>query len=740
MLKAGLVALVMVAACGGGGGAAHPDAPAGDAGPDAPPAPVDVTDPIPFVDPTIGTGGLGFAHGACFVGAAAPHGMVKVGPDTSGPYGTASFLHFSGYWAGDNKIRGFSHLHLHGAGATDYGVLSVMPTLAFDPTKWSVVDYEQKFAKIDELAEAGVYRVKLANRIGVELTATPRAAVHRYSLPAPGTLVVDLAKQLGDGEMSAQEVALDGGELVGSFHAKGGMSGSYGGYTLYFAIRASFDLAATQLAATGAAIPLPRGPSTLVVGLSYNSIAAARANRDAEVPATASFDDVVAATQAAWRAKLGAALLSAPPRDARIFYTSLYHAFLMPSVIDDADGTYRLAGMAAPATATGYHQMSDQSLWDTYRTVFPLYAWLAPDSARDATRSLVGFADGTGAYPRWPIAIGESGTMLGASAEIALADAVARGVAGAPEPAAIWPLLAGEALAATPPPGGRGERDAVDDYMAHAGYVASDAHGRSVSTTTEYAHDDFSLAVIADAAGDAAAAAQLRARSHGWQQLYDPAVGFLRAKSAAGAFGPVADFDPLMQLPDYAEANAWQSLWMVGIHDPDGLATVLGGRAAAIAKLTTFFTMAKAERDAGDDTGALPPSYYWHGNEPDLNAPFLFAQWGDAADAQTWTRWVLDTYYSDQVDGVAGNDDGGTLGAWYVLASLGLFPIAGSDGWLVGAPRFSRATIGALTITTEGSGTHVASATLDGAPLDPTVPLAHARLAAAHALHVSLVP
>ena len=167
---------------------------------------------------------------------------------------------------------------------------------------------------------------------------------------------------------------------------------------------------------------------------------------------------------------------------------------------------------------------------------------------------------------------------------------------------------------------------------------------------------------------------------------------------------------------------------------------MLGGKPAALAKLTTFFTMAKSEYDSGDDTGTLPPNYYWHGNEPDLNAPFLFGQWGDAASAQTWTRWVLDTYYTDGVDGVAGNDDGGTLGAWYVLATLGVFPIAGSDGWLVGAPRFPHVQLGALAITTEGAGPHVASATLDGTALDLTQPLAHARLAAARELHVVLAP
>lgn len=183
---------------------------------------------------------------------------------------------------------------------------------------------------------------------------------------------------------------------------------------------------------------------------------------------------------------------------------------------------------------------------------------------------------------------------------------------------------------------------------------------------------------------------------------------------------------------------------MVGIHDPDGLATVLGGPEAAIAKLSEFFTMAKADHDANLDAetaGAFPPPYYWHGNEPDLNAPFLFAQWGDPASAQQWTRWVLDTYYAATPEGVAGNDDGGTLGSWYVLASLGLYPVAGSDRWILGAPRFPNATIvvggHTLTISTEGRGIHVKVATLDGVAIDG-VTITHAQLTGASELHVVL--
>jgi predicted alpha-1,2-mannosidase len=713
----------------------------------APPLP-EVTDPVPLVDPTIGTGGQGFAYGSCFVGAAAPHGLVKVGPDTDGAFGTVNFQHFSGYMAGDTKVQGYSQVHLHGAGATDYGVLSVMPVPAFDPSKTSVVAYETGFS--NQVAAAGVYKATLDGGIGVELTATQRVAVHRYTFPAGGAIVLDLDKTLSGGVVDAASLAVDDSahEITGQLHHLGGMSAGFGGYTLYFVARASAAwtssavwqggavIAGSSATGTkvGAELTVPAGQSQLAIGISLVSLDGARANLAAEVP-TVDFDAVAAATQDAWRQQLGVVKITGGTDvQRRIFYTSLYHAFLMPTVIGDADGTFVLAGGSAQQLATGYHQVSDLSLWDTYRTVEPLYAWLAPDSAHDVSRSLVAMGSGFGAYPKWPLAIGETGVMLGASAEIAIADAVARGVPDAGGDVA-YPALRAAAMDPAAPAASRGGRSDVVAYMT-SGYVPSSV-GRSVSETTEYAHDDFALAQLAAAEGAGSDHDALLARSHGWQMLMDPATGFLRAKSATGEFATATGFDPTAQGDDYAEANAWQSLWMTGDHDPDGLAAVFGGSDATVAKLTTFFAMAQTDWDASDPTtNSFPRPYYWHGNEPDLNAVYVFAQQGHPELTEQWLRWVIDTMYTDQPTGVAGNDDGGTLGAWYVLSALGVYPVSGSDGWLVGAPRFPKARIdvGGHELIIEADGVsddamYVRAATLDGAAVDLVHGLSHAQLA-----------
>ena len=722
----------------------------GGCGDDAPVIAPEVDDPVTFVDPRIGTGGLGFAHGSCFVGAAVPHGLVKVGPDTSGQFGTVNFLHYSGYFAEDDRIRGFSHVHLHGAGATDYGVLSVMPVLAFDPAKRSVVDYETRFAKVDEIAAAGRYEVTLANGITAVMAATPRAAVHRFT--GAGAVVIDLDKTLESGMIDAASITVRPDEVSGELHHLGGMTRGFGGYTVYFVAKAHTpwtshqvwsassapsDVGTASGTGVGAALSFT-GDFELAVGLSLVSIEGARANLAAEVPAI----DVEAVAERArevWRTKLATVLLTGgSDAERRTFYTSLYHAFLMPTVIGDVDGTYVLAGRQ-PVVASGWEQVSDLSLWDTYRTVHPLYAWLAPASARDATRSLVAFGEGTGIHPKWPLATGETGTMLGASAEIAIADAVVRGV---PDTGAelAWPLLRAAAMDPVTPPAGRGGRGDVEPYLT-LGFVPRSI-GRSVSQTTEYAHDDFALAQLAGALGQTVDRDALHARSRGWRSLYDPAVGFLRGKNADGTFPPASEFDPFELAEDYAEANAWHSLWMAGAHDPEGLVEILGGQDAAIAKLEEFFDGAKLDWETADESAAnFPRPFYWHGNEPDMNAAFLFAQLGRPELTNEWVRWIQDEMYSDQVDGVAGNDDGGTLGAWYVLSTLGVYPIPGSDLWILGAPRFpqARVLVGGheLVVLVEGRGPGVREILLDGvAVTGPTI--THAQLAGANELRFVL--
>jgi predicted alpha-1,2-mannosidase len=297
----------------------------------------------------------------------------------------------------------------------------------------------------------------------------------------------------------------------------------------------------------------------------------------------------------------------------------------------------------------------------------------------------------------------------------------------------------------TDPPGGRGGRGSVVPYM-RLGYVPATAGG-SVSLTLEYAQDDFALGNLAGALGQQADADALAARRLGYRKLYDPASGFLRGRLDNGSFASTV-FDPVDSTDDYVEADAWQSLWVA--HDVDGMATLFGGKKGLTDKLEMMFELSKMEWESIDPhdmaTRVAPRPYYWAGNEPDIHAAWMFAQAGRADLAQRWLRWIMDTFYGTGVDGLPGNDDGGTMSAWYLFAALGFYPLVGSDRYVVGAPRFPHAEIavagGTFTIDAPGvsdANPYVQSVMLNGAPL-AAPELRHADLRAGGSLVFTMGP
>jgi predicted alpha-1,2-mannosidase len=683
--------------------------------------------------------------------------MVKVGPDTSGSSGTISFLHYSGYYYGDNIVQGFSHMHLSGTGATDYGILAVMPSDGFDATRTTASGYQSTFDKANESATPGRYAVTLdQGNIQVELTATTHAAHHRYTYPSSATtayVIVDLNHHLNGGTISASAATLDPttNTVTGSLHSIGGMSGGFGGYDVFFAMKARAPWTSSQVWQPGgapaagttftsstagggfelsfdlASQPTP-GQVEIQVGLSMVSTAEATANLAAEMPAFA-YDTTAAATEAAWKSVMGRiAFTGGTANQQAMMQAALYHLYLMPSIQSDVDGSFMgMDGMVH--MASGYHYLTDMSLWDTYRTLNPMYALIAPDLALDSVTSLTEKANESGFFPKWPIATGEAGTMIGASAEVVLGDAYAKGITGFDAETA-YGILRAAAMDATTPTGGRGGRDQVVPYMMY-GYVPSETGGSSVSLTTEYANDDLGLATFAAALGHTADAQALTTRAAGYRKLYDPMTGLLWSKSENGSWA-TPHTDPSVYADEFREANAWQSVWMVA-NDWDGLATT-AGKDKLLATLEQMFELSLGvylTTNWSDPliVGGQPP-YYWAGNEPDLDAAYLFAALGRPDLTQKWVAWLRASWYTPGADGIPGNDDGGTMSAWLLWSSLGIYPLAGSDRYVLGAPLFPEATLAVSggTFTVEGTGVsdtniYVQSVTLNGAPL--TTPFLH---------------
>lgn len=701
-----------------------------------PPAPLEslppaVEDPLVYASPAMGTGGFAYFHGSAFVGAAVPHGLVKAGPDTRGRYGTLNFIHYSGYWADDDTVMGFSQLHLHGTGATDWGVLSLMPVTSGDASVLNRATYQSKFSKRSEVLRAGSYEVTLTkwNDVKAELTASVHASHHRYTFAASDTphVVVDLREALSGGAVTEQEVTLvNDTTLRGSLLSKGGMSRGFGGNRVWFELRTNRAHEVVQRAGNAALLLrfAAGAPVEVMLGVSLVSAEGATKNLEAEMPSF-DFETHKASAEAAWRERLSrVTVFGGSEEDRATFYSALRLAFLMPTIISDVDGAYTFGG-ARSSVPSGEVMLSDFSLWDTYRTVHPLYSLVHEDGARWSVQSLVRMAaDGRG-FPRWPMATGESGTMVGAPADIVISDAVLRGVPGL-DASALYAALRAEALGSP----SSGSRAQMGGY-ATRGWVPVEESGRSVGITVEYAHADFALAQLARHVGKPDDAAQLETRARGWRQLFDAELGVVRPKHADGT--KVTDAFTTGSWDHYAEANGWQTTFMPA-WDIAGLDEVFGGREKFVTALTAFFDGAPGEHatamaDANYELRYLPRSYYWPSNEPDIQAPFMFAQAGRPELAAKWTDWARRTFFSAKPDGVPGNDDGGTLGSWFVLAAAGLYPVPGTDSWIVGSPLFPKLEVkvpggGVFTIEAKGvspEAIYVQSATLNGEALNVAV-------------------
>lgn len=740
-----------------------------------PPSPEPVDNPLDYVDPFIATNGYGFRIASGLPAAAAPNGMVKIGPDTNGPMGLVPFHHYSGYWYGDDRVQGFSHLHLQGTGAWDLGIISFMPMEAFDTTRTypgggtRPGGYESPFRKETERASAGFYAVTLdRGDIDVELTATTRTAHHRYTFPSSATegyVVIDLAKVLFGGRVADAKLDIDRDtqRIRGRVHNLGQMSRGFGGTVFYFEVRARHAWADSKVWADGSEpapgtsiegdevgavlrFELTGEPIEFQVGISVVDPEGAAANLEAEQPAWA-FEETRAATAKAWEDLVSAVrVFGGTEKERRIFYSAFYRAFLMPTTYNDVDGRY-LGQDGEVRVAEGFRYFSDLSLWDTYRTVHPLYGLLAPREALDSVKSLHAMArDSNNGFPRWPLATGETGIMLGAPAEIVLADAYLKGLTDFDVEDA-YQRMRDAAIEPEAPATGRGSRRNTENYIAL--HYLPTPHNRPASVTVELNHADFALGNLARALGKDADADLLLERRLGYRKLFDPQTGFLWMHDGEGNIRP-PPFNPILWREDeFAEASAWQTLFGPQ-HDVEGLVELLGGQGAFVDKLTEFFEEAKREYDALDleDPWArgLPSSFYEHGNEPSIHIPFMFAQAGRPALTQKWVRWSMEVNYDDAPAGLAGNDDGGTLSSWYVLSALGLYPIAGSDRYVVGSPVFPKAELrvpgGLFTIEADGAEEghiYVQSATLNGAPLT-RAELKHSDLRAGGSLRFVLGP
>ena len=665
-------------------------------------------DPVDYVNPFIGTG----FHGHTYPGATTPFGMVQLSPDTrAGNWDACAGYHYS-----DTTIDGFSHTHLSGTGCAD------LADILFHPTTREIVIHDGEcvlqpyfFSHDDERASCGYYAVTLPDvNIGVELTAAPRTGVHRYTFAGKGPrrVIVDLLHTVTEEKIDLCELRRTAPyELVGLRRTQGWVPDQY----VFFAARFSEPFADVQLLGDKQAV-LTFAPDvrtlTIAVGLSSVSVENARMNSLAEVPEL-DFDAVHARAVGQWRKALGDIVVEGGSRDEMTnFYTAQYHTKLTPNLMNDVNGEYRRHDQTVARVPEGESYYSTFSLWDTFRAWNPLQTLVDTALVNDMIRSMLDMYDSTGELPIWPLASGETGTMIGYHAVSVIADAYLKGIRGYDADKALEAMIRSSNI-----------NKKGSDYYTAQGYIPSNIKRESVSCTLEYAYDDWAIARMAQAMGRDDVFGEYARRALNYVNVFDGSICFFRGRQSDGNWS--APFEEFATGRDYTEATPWHYRFFVP-HDVNGLIQLFGSREAFIREMDRLFTLESDEMqlDVSDVTGLM--GQYAHGNEPSHHMAYLYNYVGQPWKTQELTRRLLHEMYAPTPEGIIGNEDCGQMSAWYVFSSLGFYPVCpGSNEFALTAPQFPKAVVRlangrTLTVTADNPrrSVYIASVTLDGKPID----------------------
>ena len=646
------------------------------------------TDYTQLVNPFIGTD----FTGNTYPGAQAPFGMVQLSPDN----GLAGWDRISGYFYPDSTIAGFSHTHLSGTGAGDlYDVLFMPVTLPYKEAQGEL-GIHSKFSHQDEEASAGYYRVKLQDyNINVELTATPRCGVQRYTFPkAESMVILNLKKAMNwDFTMDSQIEVVDSCNIRGYRFSEGWARGQ----KLYFATRfsrpfKSMEMDEAEIKLKGEKVGTSKiarfmfdteegEQVTIVTALSGVSMEGAVKNLDAEAPHN-DFDKYLADAKADWNKQLQRIEVTGDNDDDRVnFYTALYHSMIAPTIYSDVDGQYYGPDKQVHQ-ADGWVNYSTFSLWDTFRAAHPLFTYTEPERVGDMVQSFIAFYEQNGRLPVWNFWGSETDMMIGYHAVPVIVDAYMKGIGNFDAEKAL------EACIAT---------SNIDEYRGIGSYKKNgyipynvtdkyNSENWSLSRTLEYAFDDFCIAEMAQKMGKTDIANEYYKRSQNYRNVFNPATGFMQPIDDKGVFQP--NFNPDEYTAHICESNAWHYFWSVQ-HDIKGLVSLTGGQEKFAAKLDSMFTYVPAGNEELPifSTGMI--GQYAHGNEPSHHVIYLYNKVRQPWKAQKYAAQVMHELYFNAPAGLCGNEDCGQMSAWYVFSAMGFYPVNPVSGeYEIGTPLF----------------------------------------------------
>lgn len=680
---------------------------------------------VKFANPLIGTQRMGHVY----PGATVPFGTVQLSPDTdtipyevNGKYNPDVYKYCAGYQYEDKTIVGFSHTHFSGTGHSDLGDFLIMPTvgaLQMNPgiASDSKTGFRSAFSHANEIAEPGYYKVKLDDdNILAELTATNRVGVHQYTFPKADDahIIFDLMAGIYNYEEKNvwTFVRVENDTLVTGYRQTNGWGRTR---TVYFAMTFSKpfksygqknfegrrpyrgfwgkfnqndnfpDIAGKQIRMFFNFNTTENEKLKIKFALSSVSTEGALLNLRTEAPHW-NFEKIKADAQALWNTEFNKVKIDASAATKNNFYTAMYHAFVSPTTYMDVDGRYKGLDQNIHQ-AKGFTNYTTFSLWDTYRALHPLFNLLQTKRNADMVQSMMEHYNQSALHmlPIWSHYANDNWCMSGYHSVSVIADAIMKGTYKGDIQKALDACVSTARIR---------RYEGIGEYI-DKGYIPAERSGVAVSTTLEYAYDDWCIAQIAKKINRTDIYNEFIKRSENYNNVFDPSLGFMRNKKKDGTF--VEKVDLLSTHGEgFIEGNSWNYSFFVP-HQPEKLVQLMGGNDRFAAKLDSLFTLHMPDEFFAhneDITREGIIGTYVHGNEPAHHVAYLYNYAGKAWKTQERVRMILENQYRPTPDGLRGNDDCGQMSAWYIYSALGFYPVApGNNEYAIGSPAINNATI-----------------------------------------------
>lgn len=636
-----------------------------------------------WVNPFIGTEGTGHT----FPGPSMPFGMVQPGPDNN----TNGWNHTSGYQYKDTLLLGFSQTRFSGTGIGEMGNILLLP---FNEKK---LPFKNSYHKTSEKASVGYYSLLKKDDIKVELSCSERVAFHQYTYPhRKAKLLIDLQhgfQFLNDSLVLESDITIENNTTISGYcKTKGWVTKKY-----FFTINLETPFASIEELPKGKRenapkyildFDLPKDKILKVkIALSTVSLVGAKLNLNTEIPHW-DFTKTKRHAEEVWEDYLSRITIEAPQKQKEIFYTSLYHLFLQPSNIADVDGQYRGADDKINS-APNKEYYSTLSIWDIYRGAFPLLQIIAPEKIDGIVNTMLLHHKAAGFLPIWTAWGQDNYCMIGNHAIPMLLSAYTNGFKG---------FDAKEALQTMVETSTQSHINSDWELYNQYGYYPLDKlDNEAVSRTLESGYDDWCVAQMATNLKEVNTAKVFSKRAHYYKNLFDTETKLFRGKDTNGQwrtpFDPLTATSPMNNPGDYTEANAWQYFWTPAQYDSDGIQSLLGGTAEFTKQLNDFFTIESPNPNKFLGQEAMIGQYA-HGNEPSHHITYLYAFTDTPKIGQKYIHKIINEFHNNTPDGMIGNDDCGQMSAWYILSSLGFYPVNPANGeFVLGAPQVRKATL-----------------------------------------------